>query len=182
MLRGSLLLSLLIVGCALDDVGDIEQPHHDPMLPASEPAQAAQSPMPSSTAPAGAASVQFMITNQMKLQLRELGYSDIEIRSLAPERARAIITHGLRRSSKGVPKKWQRSSNGNVGGNAFGGVVKAFQVAAGPVAMAYALYACNPEAVDEAIACVQSWAQGALRRLGVQPRSSRRRAVRRRGK
>ena len=56
------------------------------------------------------AEVQFMITNKMKAQLSELGYTDDETEQLAPERARAIIEKSIRRPRAGVPAAWNRGA------------------------------------------------------------------------
>ncbi|KAL3901013.1 MAG: hypothetical protein SGPRY_012352, partial [Prymnesium sp.] len=62
---------------------------------------------------ANVASVQFMITNQMKERLQALGYASEEIAALHPERASAIVSRGIVRPKMGVPASWTRaSSNG----------------------------------------------------------------------
>ena len=68
----------------------------------------APSPTPSSAA-GSKASVQFMITADMKEKLLALGYSDEDIAQLQPERARVIVNRGLKRTSK-LPPSWTRSA------------------------------------------------------------------------
>ena len=58
----------------------------------------------------GSASVQFMITQQMKQELRELGYTESDISSLSPERARAILDNQITRPQQGMPSSWARKS------------------------------------------------------------------------
>lgn len=54
------------------------------------------------------AKVQFMITNRMKEELASLGYSAMDIATLEPSRAAAIIDRSIRRPSQGMPKSWSR--------------------------------------------------------------------------
>lgn len=61
------------------------------------------------------ASVQFMITNSMKAELSNLGYSVRDIASLEPERARAIIDRKIQRPSQGMPQSWSRGGGGKRG-------------------------------------------------------------------
>ena len=72
--------------------------------PSAKPASA-----PSPAAAGSKASVQFMITGEMKEKLRALGYSEDDIAQLQPERARVIVTRGLKRTSK-LPASWTRSA------------------------------------------------------------------------
>lgn len=64
---------------------------------------------PSPAAAGSKASVQFMITGDMKEKLRALGYSEDDIAQLQPERARVIVNRGLKRTSK-LPASWTRSA------------------------------------------------------------------------
>ena len=69
-------------------------------------------PAPSATPPPASpssASVQFMITAEMKQSLTALGYSEEDIAALQPERAKAIIERGLKRTSK-LPESWTRGA------------------------------------------------------------------------
>jgi hypothetical protein len=54
------------------------------------------------------ASVQFMITNDMRQALQGLGYSDADIDALVPERAAVIIDNGIACPARGVPSSWKR--------------------------------------------------------------------------
>ena len=56
--------------------------------------------------PYGTANVQYMVTNQMRARLDELGYDSAEIDSLKADRAAAIIARGIARPRKGVPSTW----------------------------------------------------------------------------
>lgn len=73
--------------------------------PAPLPASSG-TPSPPSTS---SASVQFMITAEMKQSLTALGYSAEDIAALQPERAKAIIENGLKRTSK-LPGSWTRGA------------------------------------------------------------------------
>ena len=64
---------------------------------------------PSPAAASSKASVQFMITADMKEKLLALGYSEEDIAQLQPERARVIVNRGLKRTSK-LPASWTRSA------------------------------------------------------------------------
>ena len=64
---------------------------------------------PSPAAAGSKASVQFMITADMKEKLLALGYSEEDIAQLQPERARVIVNRGLKRTSK-LPASWTRSA------------------------------------------------------------------------
>ena len=87
------------------------------------------------------ASVQFMITNSMKMSLMELGYSSQEIASLDPQRAAAIIEHNIRRTSQGVPKAWmRRGSRGSAGGLLQKSLAGVLKLAAAGVSVALALH------------------------------------------
>lgn len=77
----------------------IEQPTSPPPPP---------TPPPQATAD-GSASVQFMITTEMKQKLRALGYSEDDMDQLKPDRARVIIDRALRRTSK-LPASWTREA------------------------------------------------------------------------
>jgi len=134
--------------------------------------------------PPDASSVQFMITNRMKGQLADLGYSPSEVRLLAPERARAIISRSIRRPSRGVPKEWQRAAGrgGSGGAGGLGGLIRPIKLVVGPALLAYALYAAEPELFNEMIAPVKQFAHrsimGVRQRLGLKESSKRKRAVR----
>ena len=58
--------------------------------------------------PAGPASVQWVVTQKMRMQLSKLGYSQEEIGKLDPERAAAIIRRGITRPARGVPGGWSK--------------------------------------------------------------------------
>mmetsp|Transcript_18030 Transcript_18030/g.46081 ORF Transcript_18030/g.46081 Transcript_18030/m.46081 type:complete len:232 (-) Transcript_18030:386-1081(-) len=57
---------------------------------------------------AGAASVQWVVTQKMRTQLNNLGYTDAEIEELDAERAAAIIRRSISRPNKGVPSGWNK--------------------------------------------------------------------------
>jgi hypothetical protein len=73
--------------------------------PTPKPTSAQSAPSP---AAGSKASVQFMITAEMKGKLLALGYSEEDIALLQPERARVIVNNGLKRTSK-LPSSWTRS-------------------------------------------------------------------------
>ena len=78
------------------------------------------------------AKVQFMITNRMKEELASLGYSAMDIATLEPSRAAAIITRSIRRPSQGIPKSWSRGGAAapkGILGKVFGLVKQAATVA-----------------------------------------------------
>ena len=54
------------------------------------------------------ASVQFVVTQKMRTQLSELGYSQADISGLNAERAAAIISRGISKPRQGVPSDWNR--------------------------------------------------------------------------
>ena len=83
-----------------------------PRSPASRKAPSIASQAPS--AASRGASVQWIITNQMKAQLGELGYTAADISKLAPDRAAAIIDRKIRRPAQGVPAEWNRGHGGAV--------------------------------------------------------------------
>ena len=73
--------------------------------------------------------MQFMITQEMRASLHELGYRDEDIDDLVPERAAAIIDNRIPCPSQGVPSSWKRGytpSRKGAGflGSAFGGLKK----------------------------------------------------------
>ena len=77
-----------------------------PRGPASKGPSIASQAAPS--AASRGASVQWIITNRMKAQLGELGYTPEDISRLAPDRAAAIIDRKIRRPAQGVPAEWNR--------------------------------------------------------------------------
>lgn len=60
--------------------------------------------------PRAAGSVQWFLTNSMKRELFSLGYSDVEVSRLDPERAAIILERRIPRPPQGVPSQWNRSS------------------------------------------------------------------------
>ena len=89
------------------------------------------------------AAVQFMITHAMRADLSGLGYTETDINSLSPERARAIIDNSIQRPASGVPREWLRSGSGGRGRSG-GALGKAFgalrQATLGSLAVALALH------------------------------------------
>ena len=69
---------------------------------------AAAAPVAPPPPPAGPASVQWVVTQKMRMQLSKLGYSQEEIGKLDPERAAAIIRRGITRPARGVPGGWSK--------------------------------------------------------------------------
>eukprot|EP00900_Chrysochromulina_parva_P004003 jgi/Chrpa1/13603/Chrysochromulina_OHIO_Genome00007145-RA len=69
---------------------------------------AAAAPVDPPPPPAGPASVQWVVTQKMRMQLSKLGYSQEEIGKLDPERAAAIIRRGITRPARGVPGGWSK--------------------------------------------------------------------------
>ena len=82
-------------------------PPSPPQLP-TPAATPAASPAPPTSTP-GSASVQFMITAEMKSKLLALGYSEADVEQLQPERARIIVDKGLKRAST-LPASWTKSA------------------------------------------------------------------------
>ena len=96
--------------------------------------------------PAGPASVQWVVTQKMRMQLSKLGYSQEEIGKLDPERAAAIIRRGITRPARGVPGGWskgvqQKGSRGIRSAVGLGQslLAKTKGVPGGPIAPAVAL-------------------------------------------
>jgi len=56
--------------------------------------------------------VQFVVTAKMREQLAQLGYNSDDIAKLAPERASAIISRGIRCPSTGAPQSWTTQTKG----------------------------------------------------------------------
>jgi hypothetical protein len=56
------------------------------------------------------ASMQFMVTNEMRAQLEKLGYKSAEIDELNAERAAAIIARNIAKPRAGVPPTWNRQA------------------------------------------------------------------------
>ena len=76
-----------------------EEEEPEPLIAIDAPTPKSAS-APSSTPSGSKASVQFMITADMKEKLLALGYSEEDIAQLQPERARVIVNRGLKRTSK----------------------------------------------------------------------------------
>ena len=97
----------------LDEPEQVEEaeppppPPPPPQLP-TPAATPAASPAPPTSTP-GSASVQFMITAEMKSKLLALGYSEADVEQLQPERARIIVDKGLKRAST-LPASWTKSA------------------------------------------------------------------------
>ena len=85
-----------------DDPGDEEDDYKDVILQVSQVATPDGQPL--SATGRSVASVQFMITKAMRLQLLSLGYSREEVDRMEPPRARTIIDAGIA-SSKRPQKK-----------------------------------------------------------------------------
>lgn len=88
------------------------------------------------------ASVQFMITQSMKEDLRLLGYSSADIAALLPERAAAIIDRQIACPSQGMPASWKRGGGGGrrAGGGLAAAVGGAAKLAGFGLATALALH------------------------------------------
>jgi hypothetical protein len=90
------------------------------------------------------ASVQFMITNAMKMDLYDLGYTAEDVSRLDPQRAAAILENGIRRPSQGVPAGWTRKGRGGRSRGALATAVGgAVRLAGFGVASALALHFCG---------------------------------------
>lgn len=107
---------------------------------------AAAAPVDPPPPPAGPASVQWVVTQKMRMQLSKLGYSQEEIGKLDPERAAAIIRRGITRPARGVPGGWskgvqQKGSRGIRSAVGLGQslLAKTKGVPGGPIAPAVAL-------------------------------------------
>ena len=85
-----------------------EEEEEAPPMEAINAPTAKTASAPSPAAAGSKASVQFMITADMKEKLLALGYSEEDIAQLQPERARVIVNRGLKRTSK-LPASWTRS-------------------------------------------------------------------------
>lgn len=86
---------------------EAEEVAAEPIAVEAPPAKTASAPSPA--AAGSKASVQIMITAEMKEKLLALGYSEDDIAQLQPERARVIVNRGLKRTSK-LPASWTRSA------------------------------------------------------------------------
>ena len=86
-----------------------EEEEEAPPMEAIDAPTAKTTSAPSPAAASSKASVQFMITADMKEKLLALGYSEEDIAQLQPERARVIVNRGLKRTSK-LPASWTRSA------------------------------------------------------------------------
>lgn len=161
-------------GSQTDDP-DVESAGEEPTLSLPQPTPEPTKPQPraprlETTQPSRSASVQFMITNQMRQELGALGYSASEINSLVPERARVIVQHRIRRTSRGVPKQWQKS--GGVGAK---WPMEAVRWLGGIGAVIGALYAIDPALLDELLAPLRrAWTQSVLPHLRMRQRPQRR--------
>lgn len=127
------------------------------------------------------ASVQFMITSHMKAELEELGYTASDIRMLAPERARIIIAHKIRRTSKGVPKEWQRGGGRGRSGNLLSTMLETIQKHMSGLGITgfavYAVYMADPQLFQQTVQQILAPLRKLVRdarhkpmRLDVQPR------------
>jgi len=89
-------------------VGSVAEAELPPPPPPNETGDAAAAPVDPPPPPAGPASVQWVVTQKMRMQLSKLGYSQEEIGKLDPERAAAIIRRGITRPARGVPGGWSK--------------------------------------------------------------------------
>jgi len=96
-----------------EEPGELDEPEPPPPTPTpppTPPPPTLPKPSPSpATSTRGSASVQFMVTAEMKAKLLELGYTEADIESLQPERARVIVERGLKRTSTN-PASWTRQA------------------------------------------------------------------------
>ena len=119
------------------------------------------------------ASVQFMVTKSMTMDLYKLGYTAEDVKSLSPERAAAIIDKSIRRPREGVPASWKRGGGGGGGGG--GGLARAIgwatKIGGFGLATALALHCSGMDLGDFSRFVDTTWEH--LREAS-QPRTSRR--------
>ena len=170
-----------------DDYSAATPPVEDAEDEPPPPIERLDAPMASSDPPAarpaasadagsdgGAASVQFMITHRMRAQLADLGYSEKEIKSLQPERARVLIAKQIKRTSRGVPKAWQRKGGSP---SRRGPDLKRWL---GTVTLAAtAVYVADPELANQLMSNGRAWIRGVLHSAKATGAARSRPAVRR---
>ena len=112
---------LLLAACLTVDTASqadaASEPQHDApteALPAPSVQKARTAPRPAAAQPdARTAKVQFVITQDMRARLLELGYGEADLgtrpASLTAERAAAIIQAGIRRPARELPRHWTRA-------------------------------------------------------------------------
>ena len=118
--------------------------------------------------PKGPTQVQAMITNAMRASLTDLGYSDADIASSVPERARVIVDYDLRRpSSKSLPPEWTRRGQHDGGASAvLSKLSSAVSLAAVSLVMLAAACALEPTLeCGTKWAHVQRWLDGVMMEL-----------------
>lgn len=147
----------------------------EPIAIDAPPAKTASAPSPA--AAGSKASVQFMITAEMKEKLLALGYSEDDIAQLQPERARVIVNRGLKRTSK-LPASWTRSAQrdgpiveawrrikhhtttpAGMAGLAAGGLATVLMASRKPAAPDFALAARRPKASAKPVSAKAEKAQ-----------------------
>jgi hypothetical protein len=180
------LAAVLVAVHAQDSLLDETASEEPPMLglPPPPPSRVAEQsaselprrrPPPPSESSADSNSVQFMITNKMQDELRALGYTSAEIRTLAPERARVLIAHNIKRTRQGVPKHWQRG--GGAGTNKGAPLAVVSRVATGLGLAMGAAYLADPRLVEGWLVEIGRWARdlsrGSLRALRRPPAAAR---------
>ena len=146
----------------------------DAPMASSDPPAAARAAAADAGSDGGAASVQFMITHRMRAQLADLGYSEKEIKSLQPERARVLIAKQIKRTSRGVPKAWQRKGGSP---SRRGPDLKRWL---GTVTLAAtAVYVADPELANQLMSNGRAWIRGVLHSAKATGAARSRPAVRR---
>ena len=178
----------VVAAQSADDYSAAAPPVEDAEDEPPPPVERLDAPMASSDPPAatraaasadagsdgGAASVQFMITHRMRAQLADLGYSEKEIKSLQPERARVLIAKQIKRTSRGVPKAWQRKGGSP---SRRGPDLKRWL---GTVTLAAtAVYVADPELANQLMSNGRAWIRGVLHSAKATGAARSRPAVRR---
>ena len=110
---------LLLAACLTVDTASQADAASEPdapteALPAPSVQKARTAPRPAAAQPdARTAKVQFVITQDMRARLLELGYGEADLgtrpASLTAERAAAIIQAGIRRPARELPSHWTRA-------------------------------------------------------------------------
>ena len=77
--------------------------------------------------------MQFVITQKMRSQLADLGYSSSEVDALNTERAAAIIRHKIKRPARGVPDSWSSPPKGKSVPNPMRAAVRALGAVTKPI-------------------------------------------------
>ena len=81
-----------------------------PRISSSTPAPRMRPPQAHASAERAASGVQWIVTAQMRRELRALGYTEEEVGEIRPEVARVVLERGLGRPRSGMPRAWRTSS------------------------------------------------------------------------